>query len=121
MTTATTNTANRLGSALPFWASLALIPIAIFAMTQGGWWLASIPLFSWGLFITLDALRYIVQVLQGQALNEDGEYHHDVGRHEDQVPLRRRRQGEQAMAAVPPPQHEEGDSHEETCCQENPD
>ncbi len=55
MSTISTNASSSISAALPFWASLALIPIALVGMTQGGWWLAAIPLFSWGLFITLDA------------------------------------------------------------------
>ncbi len=45
----------KLHNALPFWMSLSLIPIAMFAASQGGWALALIPLSSWGLFSTLDA------------------------------------------------------------------
>lgn len=54
MTAMTPNTGIR--SALPFWLSLGLIPLAILAMTLGGWWLALIPLASWGLFSALDAV-----------------------------------------------------------------
>lgn len=42
-------------NAMPFWASLGLIPVALVGMAYGSWWLALIPLSSWGLFITLDA------------------------------------------------------------------
>jgi alkane 1-monooxygenase len=42
--------------ALPFWLSLALPPLAILAMLQGGWTIALIPLSTWFLFSLLDAL-----------------------------------------------------------------
>ncbi|ABD53311.1 alkane 1-monooxygenase [Jannaschia sp. CCS1] len=40
--------------ALPFWASLALIPLIAFVATKGGWWLVLIPLSTWWLFAMLD-------------------------------------------------------------------
>ena len=43
-------------NALPFWLSLAIIPITGFAAVNGGWWLALIPLSTWGLFSALDRL-----------------------------------------------------------------
>ncbi len=43
-------------NALPFWASLGLVPLALIAAAQGGLTLLLIPLASWGLFILLDAL-----------------------------------------------------------------
>ena len=46
----------RVPHALPFWLSLALPPLAIFAMLQGGWTIALIPLATWFLFSLLDAL-----------------------------------------------------------------
>jgi alkane 1-monooxygenase len=45
-----------LPNALPFWASLALPPLAILAMLQGGWTIALLPIATWGLFTLLDAL-----------------------------------------------------------------
>jgi alkane 1-monooxygenase len=45
-----------LPNALPFWLSLGLPPLAILAMTQGGWTIALLPLATWGLFSLLDAL-----------------------------------------------------------------
>lgn len=51
-----TRVINSPGAALPFWLSLALLPIAGFAAWMGGWWLALIPLSSWGLFSVLDRL-----------------------------------------------------------------
>ncbi len=44
----------RLSSALPFWLSLGLVPIAIFAAMQGGWAIALLPLSTWYLFTFLD-------------------------------------------------------------------
>jgi alkane 1-monooxygenase len=41
---------------LPFWLSLGLPPLAIFAMLTGGWWIALLPLATWFLFSLLDAL-----------------------------------------------------------------
>ncbi len=55
MTTASTNPISSVSAALPFWMSLGLIPLALLVMTLGGWWLALIPLASWGLFSALDA------------------------------------------------------------------
>jgi len=44
----------RFRAALPFWMSLGLIPLAIFAAVQGGWTIALIPLSTWYLFTGLD-------------------------------------------------------------------
>ncbi len=41
-------------SALPFWLSLLLLPVLMFAAWQGGLWLALVPLCTWGLFAVLD-------------------------------------------------------------------
>jgi alkane 1-monooxygenase len=43
-------------SALPFWLSLCLPPLAILAMVEGGWTLLLVPLATWWLFSVLDAL-----------------------------------------------------------------
>ncbi|MCU0828826.1 MAG: alkane 1-monooxygenase [Tabrizicola sp.] len=45
-----------LPSALPFWLSLCLPPLALLGMTQGGWTVALLPLATWWLFTVLDAL-----------------------------------------------------------------
>jgi alkane 1-monooxygenase len=45
-----------LARALPFWASLGLVPIAAFAATTGGWTLILLPLATWWLFGLLDLL-----------------------------------------------------------------
>ena len=46
----------RLGRALPFWASLLLVPLAWLAAVKGGWYIALLPLATWHLFTLLDAL-----------------------------------------------------------------
>ncbi len=45
-----------LTSALPFWLSTLLIPLTWLAATQGGWWIAALPAFTWYMFTILDAL-----------------------------------------------------------------
>ena len=45
-----------LRSALPFWMSLALVPLAGLAMARGGWWWALIPAYAWYLVTGLDAV-----------------------------------------------------------------
>jgi alkane 1-monooxygenase len=45
---------NTLQRALPFWLSLALLPVAAFAVVKGGLFLALIPLCTWTLFSALD-------------------------------------------------------------------
>lgn len=44
------------GHALPFWSSLALVPVAIGAVMAGGWWILAIPASTWLLFAALDAV-----------------------------------------------------------------
>ena len=46
----------RFSRALPFWASLGLVPVVLLGAGLGGLWLLLVPLSSWGLFILLDAL-----------------------------------------------------------------
>jgi alkane 1-monooxygenase len=41
-------------NAVPFWSSLGLVPLVIYAAIQGGWTIGLIPLASWGLFSVLD-------------------------------------------------------------------
>ncbi|MFO8126264.1 alkane 1-monooxygenase [Yoonia sp.] len=41
-------------NALPFWLSLGLVPLAVFAALQGGWAIALLPLSTWYLFTGLD-------------------------------------------------------------------
>lgn len=45
----------RLTSALPFWLSLALIPLALVSAALGGWWVLLVPLSTWYLFSIVDA------------------------------------------------------------------
>ena len=53
MTTAPQHS-GRLASALPFWLSLGLIPLAVFVATIGGWAIVLLPLATWWLFSGLD-------------------------------------------------------------------
>ena len=52
----------RPSSALPFWASLGTVPLALLAAGWGGWSVLLLPLYTWGLFMLLDAVT---------GLNED--------------------------------------------------
>jgi alkane 1-monooxygenase len=42
--------------ALPFWLSLLLVPLIVWAAQMGGWWLILVPLSTWWLFGLLDAV-----------------------------------------------------------------
>ena len=58
MTETTPTTARdfgRLSNALPFWMSLGLVPLALIGASFGGWWLALLPLYGWGMVTILDA------------------------------------------------------------------
>lgn len=46
---------SRLPAALPFWISLALIPLAVFGTVTGGWALALLPLSAWYVLALVDA------------------------------------------------------------------
>lgn len=46
----------RPNTALPYWLSLVLFPVAILSATMGGWTVLLMPLASWGLFSLLDAI-----------------------------------------------------------------
>ena len=46
----------RIPAALPFWMSLALVPLAALAAWRGGWWWVMLPAYSWYLVTGLDAL-----------------------------------------------------------------
>ena len=52
-----TSKIGNLSSALPFWLSLGLVPLAALAAIYGGWMIALLPLSTWYLFTFLD---YIV-------------------------------------------------------------
>ncbi|MGR3465873.1 alkane 1-monooxygenase [Limimaricola sp.] len=41
-------------AALPYWVSLATLPLAAFAAVMGGWWVLLLPAFAWLLFDILD-------------------------------------------------------------------
>ena len=43
-------------AALPFWVSLTMVPIVWFGAVQGGWWVLAVPVYSWGLYSSLDLL-----------------------------------------------------------------
>lgn len=62
MTTVPAETTARLSSALPFWMSLGTIPLALTAAAAGGWTVFLLPLYTWILFMVLDAVT---------GLNED--------------------------------------------------
>ncbi|PWJ17432.1 alkane 1-monooxygenase [Jannaschia seohaensis] len=42
--------------ALPFWASLTMIPVIWAAALAGGWWVLAVPVYAWGAYALLDAL-----------------------------------------------------------------
>lgn len=46
---------SKLQSALPFWSSLILVPLAWMGAIKGGWWLIAVPVATWYLFALLDA------------------------------------------------------------------
>ena len=60
-----------LPNALPFWLSLALVPLALIGMTTGGWTVLLLPLASWGLFSLLDTLTGLNQANPDPATPED--------------------------------------------------
>ncbi len=45
-----------LARALPFWASVALVPVVLLAAALGGWWVLLIPFCTWIMFSGLDAM-----------------------------------------------------------------
>jgi len=47
---------SKVEAALPFWLSLALVPIVVLAAIRGGWWLVLPAVSAWALFSVLDAL-----------------------------------------------------------------
>ncbi len=56
MTTIPSADVQRLQNALPFWLSLGMVPVAVLGALVGGWTVALLPLYSWGLFSVLDAV-----------------------------------------------------------------
>lgn len=55
MTTLNPAEVSRFSSAAPFAMSLTLIPLLILAASQGGWWIALVPLYGWGMFSIIDS------------------------------------------------------------------
>lgn len=45
-----------LASALPFWLSLAFVPLIALGAARGGWWLGLAPLYAFGVITLIDAL-----------------------------------------------------------------
>ncbi|MEF3048067.1 alkane 1-monooxygenase [Pseudotabrizicola sp. L79] len=62
MTTIPAEQVSQFKSALPFWLSLLMVPLALIGATVGGWTVLLLPVFSWGMFSLLDAIT---------GLNED--------------------------------------------------
>ena len=58
-------------NALPFWLSLALVPLALLGMAVGGWTVLLLPLASWGLFSLLDSLAGLNHANPDPATPED--------------------------------------------------
>lgn len=56
MSTIPAREAARLRNALPFWLSLGMIPLVLLGAARGGWTLALLPLYGWGMVTVLDAL-----------------------------------------------------------------
>lgn len=56
MTDAAQPAPDSLTAALPFWLSLTLVPVVLVAAGLGGWWVALVPLYGWGVFSLVDAL-----------------------------------------------------------------
>ena len=55
----TTMTAKQVASfrrVAPFWMSFLFLPLVVLAAMQGGWTIALLPLFGWGMFSVLDAI-----------------------------------------------------------------
>ena len=50
-----------LAEALPFWASLSLLPFLGLSAAWGGWWLVMVPVVGWGLYSVLDAFTGIYE------------------------------------------------------------
>jgi len=42
--------------AWPYWITITFVPLVLLALTQGGWWIASIPLYGWVLMPLLDTI-----------------------------------------------------------------
>ena len=49
------NPISKLSSALPFWLSLVMIPLAAIGAVKGGWTVFLLPIYGWGMISILDA------------------------------------------------------------------
>lgn len=56
MTRIAPETFRRPSSALPFWLSLGTVPMGLIGALHGGWAVALMPLYTWGLYTVLDAV-----------------------------------------------------------------
>ncbi len=54
MATLTASDLAKPSAAAPFWLSLTILPVLGVAAWQGGWFIALVPLYSWGMFSILD-------------------------------------------------------------------
>ena len=52
----------KLGQAIPFWLSLTLVPVAIWAALQGGWAVLAMPVVTWYLFSIIDRFAGLNEV-----------------------------------------------------------
>ena len=67
----------RLRSALPFWMSLLLVPVAILGAVEGGWTVILLPVITWYFFsfcvLVLDKVRGVAVMLCYQMSFPNGE------------------------------------------------
>ena len=78
MTTATQTPYAAVGSALPFWLSLGMMPVALIGVGVGGWATALLPLYSWGLFSLLDAIGGLNTANANPETDEDDIFLHTL-------------------------------------------
>jgi alkane 1-monooxygenase len=78
MTTATQTPFAAVGSALPFWLSLGMMPVALIGVGVGGWATALLPLYSWGLFSLLDAIGGLNTANANPETDEDDIFLHTL-------------------------------------------
>ena len=76
MTTMIPTQSASLPNVLPFWLSLALVPVSVFGALAGGWAVLLMPLGSWGVFIVLDALTGLNMDNADPATPDAGLYWH---------------------------------------------
>ena len=80
MATVTTSHTSSLPDVLPFWLSLALVPVAVLGALLGGWAVLLMPLCSWGLFTVLDALTGLDKTNADPNTPDAGLYWHRLAR-----------------------------------------